>query len=117
MATMKQESISDCSCTVGSIAYNIRDDIDSTIARLKAVIEEEASLCRALHALFLKRKEEAIEQVRLATLHLDLVTQEEAALTEDLARAAASAKYVCFSIFLSDLHIKILIFYNLGAKE
>ena len=90
---MKRPSISDCSY-LESTAHNIRDEIDSTIARLKAVMEEEASLRKALHALFLKRKEEAIERVRIANLHLDLINQEEQALTEELGRAAASAYHV-----------------------
>jgi hypothetical protein len=81
-----------------STAYNIRDEIDATITRLKVVIDEEVSLRKALRALFIKRKEEAIEQVRLANLHLDLVIEEEAAFCDDLSRAAASANEVCHLI-------------------
>jgi hypothetical protein len=90
-------ALSDCSYPE-STAYNIRDEIDATITRLKVVIDEEASLRKALRSLFIKRREEAIEQVRLANLHLDLVNEEEAAFCDDLSRAAASANEVCHPI-------------------
>jgi hypothetical protein len=59
------------------------------------VINEEASLRKALRSLFINRRQEAIEQVRLANLHFDLVNEEEAALCDDSSRAAASANEVC----------------------
>ena len=90
---MTQTAFSDCSYPE-SKAYNIRDEIDATIARLKVVIDEEASLRKSLRALFVKRREEAIEQVRLANLHLDLVNEEEAAFCEDLRQATATANEV-----------------------
>ena len=109
MATTKPESVSDFSC-VGSIANDIRNDINSTITRLKAIIEEEASLRKTLHALFLKRKEEAIERVRIANLHLDLVNQEEASFIENLKRATAAAQYVGFRSIYSIYVLNMLIF-------
>jgi hypothetical protein len=97
MPTMTQTALSDCSYPESTI-YNIRDEIDSTITRLKVVIDEEASLHKALRALFVRRREEAIEQVRLANVHLDLVNEEEAAFCEDLKQATAIANVVRGSV-------------------
>jgi hypothetical protein len=97
MPTMAQTALSDCSYPESTI-YNIRDEIDSTITRLKVVIDEEASLRKALRALFVKRREEAIEQVRLANVHLDSVNEEEAAFREDLKQATATANKVRGSV-------------------
>jgi endonuclease/exonuclease/phosphatase family metal-dependent hydrolase len=94
---MTHTALSDCSYPESTV-YNIRDEIDATTARLKVVIGEEATLRKELGALFAKRREEAIEQVRLANLHLDLVNEEEAAFCDDLSRAAASSKEVCHLI-------------------
>jgi hypothetical protein len=58
------------------------------------VINEETSLSKALRTLFVNRREEAIEQVRLANLHLNLVNEEEAAFCADLKHAATSANEV-----------------------
>src|SRR5271154_2607905 len=94
MPTMTKAALLDCSYPESTV-YNIRDDIDATITRLKVVIDEEASLRKALCALFIKRREEALEQDRLANVHLDLVNEEEAAFCDDLMKAAASANEVC----------------------
>jgi hypothetical protein len=91
--TMIQTAPSDCSYPE-STDYNIRDEIDATVTRLKAVISEEASLRKALRALFVKRREEAIEQVRMANRYLDLVNDEEASFCEDLKQAMAIANEV-----------------------
>jgi hypothetical protein len=90
---MKQIALSDCSYPE-STANNIRDEIGATITRLKAVIDEEATLRRALRTLFVKRREEAIEKVHLANSYLDLVNREEVAFCDDLKQATASANAV-----------------------
>jgi hypothetical protein len=100
MPTMTQTALSDCSYPE-STAYNIRDEIDATITRLKVVIDEEASLRKALRTLFVKRKEEATEQVRLANLHLYLVNEEEAAFCEDLKQATMITNEVCILILIA----------------
>jgi hypothetical protein len=93
LPTMTQTALSDCSYPA-STAYNIRDEIDATVTRLKAVINGGASLRKALRALFVKRREEAIEQVRMANLHLGLVNEEEVAFCEDLKQATMIANEV-----------------------
>jgi hypothetical protein len=94
---MTQTALSDCSYPE-STTYNIREEIEATITRLKVVIDEDASLRQALRTLFVKRREEAIEQVRLANSHLDLVNEEEAAFSEDLKQATATANEVRESV-------------------
>jgi hypothetical protein len=94
MPAMRDTTLSECSYPASS-AHNIRDEIGNTVARLKKVIDEEASLRKTLQALFVKRREEAIEQVRVANLHLYTVNQEEAAFCADLKREATEINVVC----------------------
>ena len=91
--TMTHTALSDCSYSE-STAYDIRDEIDAIITKLKALVNEEASFRKELRILFTKRREEAIERVRLANLHLNLVNEEEAAFCEDLKQTATIANEV-----------------------
>jgi hypothetical protein len=59
------------------------------------VIDEKASLRKVLRTLFVERREEAMEQVRLVNLHLELVTEEETAFCADLKEATTIASEVC----------------------
>jgi hypothetical protein len=110
MPKMTQTALSDYSYPE-STAFNIRDEIDDTVTRLKVMINEEASLRKTLRRLFVKRKEEAIEQVRLANLHLHLVNEEEAVFCADLRQATAIANEVRilismkFYIIITSTHI------------
>jgi endonuclease/exonuclease/phosphatase family metal-dependent hydrolase len=103
MPAMTKTALSDFSYPESTV-YNIRDDIDTTITRLKVAIDEDASLRKALRVLFVKRRVDAIEQVRLANLHLDLVNEEEAAFCDDLMKAVASANEVCHLILMALSH-------------
>lgn len=71
------------------------------MARLKEVIDEEASLRMRLRALFVKRKEEALEQVRAANQNLDLINAEEKAFCEDLEQTTATANKVSGALISS----------------
>jgi hypothetical protein len=105
MPKMTQTALSDYSYPE-STAFNIRDEIDDTITRLKVMINEEASLRKTLRTLFVKRREEAIEQVRLANLHLHLVNEEEAVFCADLRQTMAIANEVCI-LTLMDIYMLI----------
>ena len=93
MPTVTQKALSECSYPESTI-YSIRDEISSTIARLKEVIDEEASLRTTLRALLVKRKEEALEQVRAANQNLDLINAEEKAFCEGLKQTTDAANKV-----------------------
>jgi hypothetical protein len=93
MPTISETALSDCSYPESTV-YSIRDEISTTIARLKEVMDEEATLCIKLRALFVRRKEEALQQVRVANQNLDLINAEEKAFCEDVKQAAVTANKV-----------------------
>ena len=81
----------DCS---GSLSGSDYDQLSSTFAKLRAVINQEASLRKDLVEQFRKRKEDAHIAVQNAQRHLELVKTQEAQMLEILEKECAAAHAV-----------------------